>query len=152
MIAAGQLRQSRLYKTDWSFILGSGGRVAFFGTLSNPALFAGYQILVAFLALTLSFMRRTSKNWRIWYWGAGGLMLLAALSTAVRGSLIGIAVELLWVCCGVSEPEQESKNRAADRFIRFSCLRILRNHVRNTSLVQHSSYLNRVIFLPVPSP
>jgi len=53
-----------LQKTDWTFILGSGGRQRPFGTIGNPALFAGYQILVAFLALTFSFMQRTAAGWR----------------------------------------------------------------------------------------
>lgn len=135
-----------LQKTDWSFILGSGGRSRIFGTLGNPALFAGYQILVAFLALTLSFMKRTSKNWRIWYWSAGGFMLLAALSTAVRGSLIGIAIgallwALLWSVLNRSKRAKIALLTGLSGLIAFVFLGIM---FRNTSLVQHSSYLNRV--------
>ncbi|MEK9209082.1 MAG: O-antigen ligase family protein [Patescibacteria group bacterium] len=148
MIAAGAASAiyGFLQKTDWSFILGSGGRSRIFGTLGNPALFAGYQILVAFLALTLSFMRRTSKNWRIWYWGAGGLMLLAALSTAVRGSLIGIAVgallwALLWSVLNRSKRAKIALLTGLSGLVAFVFLGIM---FRNTSLVQHSSYLNRV--------
>lgn len=148
MIAVGAASAAYgfLQKTDWSFILGSGGRSRIFGTIGNPALFAGYQILVAFLALTLSFMKRTSKNWRIWYWSAGGLMLLAALSTAVRGSLIGIAIGallwvLLWSVLNRSKRAKIALLAGLSGLVAFVFLGIM---FRNTSLVQHSSYLNRV--------
>ncbi len=42
-----------LQRTSIEAIIGSGGRERIFGTIGNPALFAGYQILVAYLAGTL---------------------------------------------------------------------------------------------------
>ncbi|MCC6934829.1 MAG: hypothetical protein IT406_04045, partial [Candidatus Yanofskybacteria bacterium] len=84
-----------LQKTHWSLIVGSGGRVRPFGTIGNPALFAGYEILAAFLALTLSFLRDVHQRGRIWYRVAAGTMLLAVASTAVRGSLVAVVAGLL---------------------------------------------------------
>ncbi|HXV27034.1 MAG TPA: tetratricopeptide repeat protein [Candidatus Paceibacterota bacterium] len=79
-----------LQKTDWTFILGSGGRQRPFGTIGNAALFAGYQILGAFLATAFS-LRAGQSSGRVWmYRIAAGLMFLAVFMTAVRGSLLGV--------------------------------------------------------------
>jgi len=135
-----------LQKTSWSFILGSGGRIRPFGTIGNPALFAGYQILVAYLALTLSFMKRTAKNWRIWYWVAGGTMLLAAMSTAVRGSLIGIVAgalvwALLWSVLNRSKKAKITLLTGLSGLVVFVFLAIM---LKTTPLVQNSPYLKRI--------
>lgn len=135
-----------LQKTDWSFILGSGNRTRPFGTIGNPALFAGYQILVAFLALTLSFMQRTAKAWRYWYWGAGAIMLLAAMSTAVRGSLIGITVgalvaALLWSTLNRSRYARGVLLGGLALVVLFLFLAVM---LRSTSLVTSSPYLTRI--------
>ncbi len=47
-----------LQRFNITTIIGSGGRQRIFGTIGNPALFAGYQLLIAYLALTFSFLRR----------------------------------------------------------------------------------------------
>ncbi len=135
-----------LQKTDWSFILGSGNRQRIFGTIGNPALFAGHQILAAFLALTLSFMQRTAKNWRIWYRIAGGMMLLAAMSTAVRGSLVGIVVgvlvwALLWSTLDRSRKAKTALLTGLSGLVVFVFLAIM---LRATPLVQNSPYLTRI--------
>jgi tetratricopeptide (TPR) repeat protein/O-antigen ligase len=135
-----------LQKTDWSFILGSGDRNRIFGTIGNAALFAGYQILVAFLALTMSFMQRTTKNWRIWYWIAGAMMLFAAAMTAVRGSLIGIAVglfviALLWATLYRSKRAKMLLLSGLAALVLFVFLAMM---FRETPLVQKSPYLSRI--------
>lgn len=148
MIAAGVASAvyGFLQKTDWSFILGSGGRQRIFGTIGNPALFAGYQILVAYLAFTLSFMQRTAKNRRIWYWIAGGTMMLAALSTAVRGSLVGIAIgtlvgALLWSTLNRSKKAKTVLLTGLSGLVVFIFLAIM---LRATPVVQNSPYLKRI--------
>src|SRR3989338_4135528 len=42
-------------RTDIQFFVGSGGRDRIFGTIGNPALFAGYQLFVVFLSLMAYF-------------------------------------------------------------------------------------------------
>ena len=135
-----------LQKTDWTFILGSGGRQRPFGTIGNPALFAGYQILVAFLAVTLSFMQRVASGWKQWYRIAGSIMLLAAMSTAVRGSLIGIVVgglvwALLWSSLNRSRLARNVLLGGLSGVVVFIFLAI---SLRSTTFVQNSPYLRRV--------
>lgn len=137
-----------LQKTGWSFILGAevGGRARPFGTIGNPALFAGYQIVVAFLALTLSFMKRTARNWRIGYWIAGGAMILAAMTTAVRGSLMGIAAgaligALLWAILNHSKKARMTLIAGLAGAVVFVFAAIM---LRNTSMVKNSPYLSRI--------
>ena len=135
-----------LQKTNWTFILGSGGRARPFGTIGNPALFAGYQILVAFLALTLGFMKRSLGAWRFWYLAASGITLLAAISTAVRGSLVGIAVgglvwALLWSVLNRSRRAKIALLTGLSGLVVFVFLGIT---LRSTSFVQNSPYLNRI--------
>jgi hypothetical protein len=84
-----------LQKTNWEWILGSGDRQRIFGTIGNPALFAGYQILVAYFAATLSFLKSTASRRVVWYRIAAGIMIFAAMSTAVRGSLLAIVIATL---------------------------------------------------------
>src|SRR3989344_2490139 len=62
-------------KTDMKFFIGSGNRARIFGTLGNPALFAGYQLLTLFLAGTLFFRKDNSRNKKIFF----GLLFCAAL-------------------------------------------------------------------------
>lgn len=190
-----------LQKTGWSFILGSGERARPFGTIGNAALFAGYQILVAFMGVTLSLMpkfgpkagagpRATERGWKwigtglvstllvslifntqglwvipvgatmygvfllfsgagkgLWFYaGSTAIMFIAIIMTAVRGSLLGLAVAavvffalwsvinrsrrgkmfLLWVLSGVV------------LFVFFAVT------FRDTSFVQSSGYLKRI--------
>ncbi|MBP6885669.1 MAG: O-antigen ligase family protein [Candidatus Pacebacteria bacterium] len=135
-----------LQKTDWAFILGSGGRQRPFGTIGNPALFAGYQILIAFLSLTLASMKRTSFKMKRWYFTAGGVMLLAVISTAVRGSLIGIVAggltwALLWGSLNRSRLARNGLLAGLTAIVVFVFLAMM---LRQTSFVQNSPYLKRV--------
>src|SRR3989338_3238685 len=54
-------------KTDIDFFVGSGGRERIFGTIGNPALFAGYQLFVVFLSLTMYFSVKNDQNRRTLY-------------------------------------------------------------------------------------
>lgn len=82
-------------KTDIKFFVGSGGRARIFGTLGNPALFAGYQILTLFLAITFYFRNDNGRNKKLFYAGFAITNIIAVLMTAVRGSLLAIVVGLL---------------------------------------------------------
>ena len=66
-------------KTDISFFVGSGGRNRIFGTIGNPALFAGYQLLVVFLSLIMCFNPKNSQN-RHAYRQAGKTLYLLAFA------------------------------------------------------------------------
>lgn len=81
-------------KTNIEFFLGSGGRERIFGSIGNAALFAGFELLSVFLALTLYFYPQTLPRRRKWYLLAFGIMSVAVLMTAVRGSLLGFVVGL----------------------------------------------------------
>ena len=82
-------------KTNLDFFLGSGGRERIFGTIGNAALFAGFELISVFLSLTFYFHPQTPAPRRKWYLLAFGIMSVAVLMTAVRGSLLGFAVGLL---------------------------------------------------------
>ncbi len=83
-----------LQKTDLEWVIGSGGRSKIFGTIGNPALFAGYIIVNLFLALMMAFRKQTTRVWRnvsIW------IVILNALAvylTGVRGSALAVVISL----------------------------------------------------------
>ena len=135
-----------LQKTDWTWILGSGGRARPFGTIGNAALFAGYELLVSYLALTLSLLKRTTQSWRVWYWIASATMALAVLMTAVRGSLLGLVVSalLMAVLWSVLHKSRRGKNILLGSITVVVLTVFLALLLRNTSLVQNSPYLRRV--------
>jgi putative inorganic carbon (HCO3(-)) transporter len=84
-----------LQRTNLSFILGSGGRTRIFGTIGNPALFAGYEILNSFLAFLLAISSWTASKHKKYFYFAALVGLTAILMTAVRGSLLAVAVGAL---------------------------------------------------------
>src|SRR3989344_1098124 len=97
IIAAGIL--SAIYgfgqKTDIKFFIGSGNRMRIFGTLGNPALFAGYQLLVLFLSLTLFFVGGNTKREKYFFGSAVLLTALAIMLTVVRGSILALGIGFL---------------------------------------------------------
>ena len=149
MVGVGIL--SALYgygqRTNLSFILGSGGRERIFGTIGNPALFAGYQIVVAFLSLTLFMMSDKRRgNDRLLFGGGFIIMAIAVLMTAVRGSILGFGVGLLLFAYWYMV---RSGLVIAKKIFRWlviaACLFVLFSFgLRNTSVVQNSGYLKRV--------
>jgi len=82
-------------KTDLSWIVGSGNRTRIFGTIGNAALFAGYQIVNMFLAITLYFRSQNSHRQRNFFAIATAINFIAIMMTAVRGSILGIGAGFL---------------------------------------------------------
>jgi len=147
-------------KTDISFFVGSGGRNRIFGTIGNPALFAGYQLLVVFLSLIMYFNPKNSQNRHAYRQAGKTLYLLAfaissvaVLITAVRGSVLGYAVGLtvfafLWMRymgSYVGKVAFKTFVVLAFLFIVFSFL------FNDSSFVKNSRYLSRITDLSVNS-
>jgi tetratricopeptide (TPR) repeat protein len=191
-----------LQKTSLSFILGSGGRSRPFGTIGNAALFAGYQILVAFAAGTLLLMRRygpfaavrpgmaerggkligfgllgtlllavimgeqglwviplglvSHGIYLVWSGAAGNgkwffvtataLTAIAAVMTAVRGSLLGIGVAVIVFLLLYASLERSRRGKnlligAIAGAVLFFFLAVI---LRDTALVKNSGYLSRI--------
>ena len=82
-------------KTDIEFFIGSGGRARIFGTIGNAALFAGTQLLVAFLSLTLFLQPQNTKNLKLFYLSSFTIASAAVLMTAVRGSVLAYAIGIM---------------------------------------------------------
>src|SRR3990167_8404116 len=137
-------------KTNLDFFLGSGGRERIFGSIGNAALFAGFELISVFLALTLAFHPQTLPRRRKWYLLAFGIMSVAVLMTAVRGSLLGFAVGLtVFAFLGMKHSGSDQKARWGKRV--FTALiglavfwGIFSLLFHNSSFVNHSRYLKRV--------
>lgn len=82
-------------KTDIKFFIGSGERARIFGTIGNAALFAGYQLVVLFLALSLALSSLVSQKSKGYLYTAAFINTIAVLMTAVRGSILGMGVGFL---------------------------------------------------------
>ncbi|MBI2062883.1 MAG: tetratricopeptide repeat protein [Candidatus Yanofskybacteria bacterium] len=82
-------------KTNIEFFIGSGKRERIFGTIGNAALFAGYQIIILFLALSLALSSWVSTKHRGYFFTAALINTVAVLMTAVRGSILGVGVGFL---------------------------------------------------------
>ncbi|OGN33293.1 MAG: hypothetical protein A3I39_03080 [Candidatus Yanofskybacteria bacterium RIFCSPLOWO2_02_FULL_47_9b] len=132
-------------RTNIEWFIGSGGRARIFGTIGNPALFAGYQILNFFLALILG-LGASSKSQRNFFFISAAVMGLAVFMTAVRGSLLGISIGLLVF---VSLYFFQTNSRLAKK-LSLSLLTIAVLFVgfsfafKNSSVVKNSPYLRRV--------
>lgn len=132
-------------RTNIGFFIGSGGRERIFGTIGNPALFAGYQIFNIFLAVLLVFWAETKKARNLWL-AAAGVMTIAVFMTAVRGSIAGLTLGFLMI----SYFYFARTHSRLGRKIFTSAITILVVGVtaglllRNTSLVKNSAYLSRV--------
>ena len=133
-------------KTTIQFFLGSGGRDRIFGTIGNAALFAGYQIVVAFISLILLLQNNISASKRTFYALGFLIMITAALMAAVRGSTLGIIGGLI-VFAYLMTIRLQSKS-AKKAFILLLTILILSITVgaslNRSSFVQNSSYLRRV--------
>lgn len=140
-------------KTDIEFFVGGGGRARIFGTIGNAALFAGTQLLVAFLALTLFFHPQNTKNLKLFYLFAFAVTSIAILMTAVRGSVLAYAVgitvfALLW---GIYKKSRFGRLSFSyliglvSLFIIFSLL------FGNSAFIERSRYLSRITDLSLRS-
>jgi len=133
-------------RTNIGWIVGSGDRPRIFGTIGNPALFAGYQIVNLFIALTLLFRPLNSRNYQIFYASAILINTIAVLMTAVRGSILGTGVGFLVFALLYSASYKSKKAKKyllglislMVIFIAFAML------FKNSSVVQNSGYLKRV--------
>ena len=133
-------------KTNIEFFVGSGNRARIFGTMGNAALFAGYQVLVAFLALTMYFSSKVNHKYKTWYLSAFILNSIAILMTAVRGSLLGYAVGIiiftfLWARQNKSHFGNLVLKILIGSVIFWSVFSIIFN---DSSFIKKSGYLSRV--------
>jgi len=141
-------------KTNISFFIGGGDRARIFGTVGNAALFAGYQLLNIFLALTLLFHPESTKNRRIFFASSAFVMTVAVMITAVRGSVLGLGVGLLLFAYLFA---QNKNNRLAIKIflslVIFVLVFIASAFIfKNSSLVKNSSYLTRITDFSLSSP
>ena len=135
-----------LQRTEIEWVVGSGNRSRIFGTIGNPALFAGYQIVCAFLALTLFFRSSDSNNIKIFYGSSALIMTIAALMTAVRGSVLGIGVGFLAFALLYTAAYRSNKAKKVllgliaglFMFVIFALL------FKDSSFVKSSGYLTRI--------
>ena len=147
-------------KTNIEFFLGSGGRDRIFGTLGNPALFAGYELFTVFLSLIMYFNLKDSQNFHVYrqagkkfYLFAFVVASIATLSTAVRGSVLGYAVGItvfafLWMKHKKSLIGRRIFNvliGLAALFVVFSVL------FGNSPFVERYKYLSRITDLSITS-
>lgn len=133
-------------KTNISFFIGSGDRARIFGTIGNAALFAGYQLLVFFLSLTL-FFKKDNRLVEKWLYGAAVILCgTAVMMTAVRGSLLALGVSvLIFALFYVWHFYRSIAKKFTLGLAGIALILILGALVlRNTSLVKNSGYLKRV--------
>ncbi|PJE59788.1 MAG: hypothetical protein COU85_01855 [Candidatus Portnoybacteria bacterium CG10_big_fil_rev_8_21_14_0_10_44_7] len=81
-------------KANLGFVLG-GGRERVFGTVGNPALFAGYTLFNFFWALYFILKRDARDKWRKFFVGVAVLQFVTILLTAVRGAIIALLFGLV---------------------------------------------------------
>src|SRR3989338_10804492 len=139
-------------KTDIDFFLGSGDRARIFGTIGNAALFAGTQLLAAFLSLTLCVTNNT-KNRKIFYLCAFVIISFSALMTAVRGSLLAYAAGImvfmfLWGLYRKSYFGRKSFGYLIGLMVVFIIFSLV---FHDSSFVRKSKYLSRVTDLSLTS-
>ena len=140
-------------KTNIEFFLGSGGRTRIFGTIGNAALFAGTQLLVVFLSLTLLFQSQNTKNQKLFYLFGFAITSIATLMTAVRGSVLAYAVGItvfafLWGRYKKSRFGRLAFNYLVGLVVLFVVFSLL---FGNTKFVESSRYLSRMTDLSLKS-
>ena len=133
-------------KTDIEFFIGSGGRARIFGTIGNAALFAGYQIVNMFLALTLALSSWVPNKQKGYLWLAVLVNTIAVLMTAVRGSILGIAVGfLLFAVLYVLQSPSRTAKKVLGGLVVLAMLFVTLSLIfKNSQIIQGSSYLRRV--------
>lgn len=134
-----------LQRTDADFIIGSGGRQKIFGTIGNAALFAGYEIVNLFLALTLLFRPETSKNGRYFYGFVFLIGSLAVFLSGVRGSVLAVVIGI--VLFGISYSLYLGSKKMKIAVTTFILLILISastfTFLRGTDFVKNNSYLYR---------
>jgi tetratricopeptide (TPR) repeat protein len=134
-------------RTDTAFFVGSGGRERIFGTLGNPALFGGYELLNIFLALALFLRPENSNNKKIFLGGAIVINCIALIMTAVRGSILGLGVgALIFAALYFWQNRTKVAKVAFLSMIALSVFAVivLITPLKNSSVVQDSRLLKRL--------
>ncbi|MBI4117210.1 MAG: O-antigen ligase family protein [Parcubacteria group bacterium] len=134
-----------LQKTDWKWVIGSGGRNKIFGTLGNPALFAGYMIVNAFLALMMYFRPANSKNEKYFYGFTFLISALSVLLTGVRGSVLGVitGMALFGFLYSFNFSSLKIKKYTVSFLILVIAIAGILFSLRNAEFVKESHYLSR---------
>lgn len=128
-------------------VLGSDSRARIFGTIGNTALFAGYQLFIAFLSLIFYLDNHfSSRPHKKFYLFAFAVTSLGVLMTAVRGSLLGFGLGLavfawLWMRCQKSRLGSLIFKILVTAAVLFA---VFSMSFKNSSLVKNSGYLSRV--------
>lgn len=140
-------------KTSLSWFVGSGGRERIFGTIGNPSLFAGYQVVNLFMALALALSDWVKPKHKGYLYVAILINLIAIIMTAVRGTILAIAVGL--VLMALLATISSGSRRAKQLFVGLFALAIMgvvfAYLIRNTGLVQHSRTLTRLTDVSIHS-
>ncbi len=133
-------------KTNISFFIGSGNRERIFGTIGNAALFAGYQIVALFTAITLVFSKWISQRYRGFLWVAILINTIAILMTAVRGSMLGMSIGFLLFTFlyTINSKSQIAKKILFALLILGVLFVAFAFAFKKTNFVQNSSYLKRI--------
>ena len=130
-----------LQKTGADWIIGSGGRSKIFGTIGNPALFAGYILINTFLALTMFFREETSMNGKRFFFAVFLINFLAIMLTGIRGSVVGLVVGLL--VFGFMHRSKEVKKYTLVFLLLIVMTATSLALLRDTSFVRNNGYLAR---------
>ena len=133
-------------KTNIGFFIGSGGRARIFGTIGNAALFAGYQIVILFLALALATSSWISPKFKGFFCLAAIISTIAVLMTAVRGSMLGVGVGFLLFAFlyAIAFRSRTAKRILFTLIVLAIIFMGLAFAFKNSNFVQRSGYLRRV--------
>ena len=126
-------------------VVGSGSRAKIFGTVGNPALFAGYVIVNAFFALILAFRPGLSSRKQKYFLAAFLICTLGVLGSGVRGSVIAIILGIaLFGFLFASSAGTKWIKKATLIFLGLVAITgILLALFKNTGFVQSNRYLAR---------
>jgi len=135
-------------KTEIHFFIGSGGRERIFGTIGNAALFAGYEIVNVFLALTLWVRKQKTSGIAFLYVAEVIFGSLAVIMTVVRGSLLGLGAGFLMF--SFLYFLQTKSSRAKKSFLALMTLAIIGliiivTPIKKSSIFQESRFLRRIV-------
>lgn len=140
-------------KTDMKFFVGGGNRARIFGTIGNTALFAGYQLLILFLSLTMLLKRINTQREKFLY-GLGFIIAsIAVLMTAVRGSVLalGAGVFLFFVLYAFFFRSKQGKKIVLILTVLISLFIFFVLVFGDSGFVKSSRYLTRLTDLSLKS-
>jgi len=142
-----------LQKTSIEWIIGSGGRNKIFGTIGNPALFAGYQMLNLFFGLMLYFIEDKSKEWKYFYGISFIVNAIVIVLSGVRGSVMGmfIAFSLFMLAYSFAWGSRRVRSYSLATIGMGIALLLLLVTFRNTDFVKNDQYLARFSDLSLDS-